>query len=139
VVLSVVVRWGPVMTAVTGTLVARPVRVTCIQWCYWLHLERRVRPVLGGHRIVGKPRTRRGSIFRSRPVADASGAPVLRDQGPTGRPGTARPILALTPCMPCSFGLLPHPRSEPRSLPNDPLELTVTVRWIPLVPAAYGT
>ena len=32
---------------------------------------------------------------RSRPVADASGAPVLRDQGPIGRPGTARPILAL--------------------------------------------
>jgi hypothetical protein len=29
--------------------------------------------------------------FRSRPVADSSGAPVLRDQGPIGRPGTARP------------------------------------------------
>src|SRR5215207_5936942 len=27
-------------------------------------------------------------------VADASGAPVLRDQGPIGRPGTARPIQA---------------------------------------------
>jgi hypothetical protein len=32
--------------------------------------------------------------FRSRLVADASGAPVLRDQGPIGRPGTARPIQA---------------------------------------------
>ena len=32
--------------------------------------------------------------FRSRPVADASGAPVLRDQGPIGRPGTARSIAA---------------------------------------------
>jgi len=28
----------------------------------------------------------------SRPVADVSGAPVLRDRGPIGRPGTARPI-----------------------------------------------
>jgi hypothetical protein len=27
-VLSVVVRWGPIMTAVTGTLVARPARMT---------------------------------------------------------------------------------------------------------------
>jgi hypothetical protein len=33
--------------------------------------------------------------LRSRPVADASGAPVLRDQGPIGRPGTARPMIAL--------------------------------------------
>jgi hypothetical protein len=42
--------------------------------------------------------------FRSRPVADASGAPVLRDQGPIGRPGTARPMQALT-----SDYLLPKP------------------------------
>jgi hypothetical protein len=34
--------------------------------------------------------------FRFRPVADACGAPVLRDQGPIGRPGTARPILPQT-------------------------------------------
>jgi hypothetical protein len=33
--------------------------------------------------------------FRSRLVADASGASVLRDQGPIGRPGTARPMKAL--------------------------------------------
>jgi hypothetical protein len=32
--------------------------------------------------------------FRFRPVADACGAPVLRGQGPIGRPGTARPIKA---------------------------------------------
>jgi len=32
--------------------------------------------------------------FRFRPVADACGAPVLRDQGPIGRPGTARPMQA---------------------------------------------
>jgi hypothetical protein len=41
--------------------------------------------------------------------------------------------------MPCSFGLLPHPRSEPRVPFTRPLGLTVAVRWIPLVPAAYGT
>ena len=56
-------------------------------------------------------------------------APVLRDQGPIGRPGTARPILALTACMPCSFGLLPHPRSEPCILLTGLLEVTVTDRW----------
>jgi hypothetical protein len=58
----------------------------------------------------------------------------------TDRPaGMARPMKGLTPCMPCSFGLLPHPRSEPCAQPDRPLEVTVTVRWIPLVPAAYGT
>jgi hypothetical protein len=57
-------------------------------------LNRRVRAVLGDHRIVAKPRTRRGSVFRSCLASDASGAPVLRDQGPIGRPGTARPMSA---------------------------------------------
>jgi hypothetical protein len=45
----------------------------------------------------------------------------------------------LTPCMPCSFGLLPHPRSGTGAQPDGPLEVTVSVRWIPLVTAAYGT
>jgi hypothetical protein len=67
------------------------------------------------------------------------GAPVLRDQGPIGRLGTARPILALTPCMPCSFGPLPQPRSEMRAQPTGLLEVTVTDRYIPLVIAACGT
>jgi hypothetical protein len=53
-----------------------------------------MRSVLGDHCVVGKPRRRRGSVLRSRPVADAFGAPVLRDQGPIGRPGTARPMQA---------------------------------------------
>jgi hypothetical protein len=39
--------------------------------------------------------------------------------------------------MLCSFGLLPNPRSEPRAEPNGLLKVTVTVRWIPLVPATY--
>jgi hypothetical protein len=33
-------------------------------------------------------------LIRSRLIADAFGAPVLRDQGPIGRPGTPRPIIA---------------------------------------------
>jgi hypothetical protein len=41
--------------------------------------------------------------------------------------------------MPCSFGLLAHPRSGTDAQPNGSLRLTVTVRWIPLVSAAYGT
>jgi hypothetical protein len=45
----------------------------------------------------------------------------------------------LTPCMPCSFGVLPHPRSGRCAQPNRLLELTVTVRHIPLVTASYGT
>jgi hypothetical protein len=45
----------------------------------------------------------------------------------------------LTPCMPCSFGLLPHPRSELCAQRNGLLRVTVSVRWIPLVTAAYGT
>jgi hypothetical protein len=41
------------------------------------------------------PAPRVPTVYRQapvRPVADASGAPVLRDQGPIGLPGTARPI-----------------------------------------------
>jgi hypothetical protein len=45
----------------------------------------------------------------------------------------------LTPCMPCSFGLLPHPRSGMRAQPTGLREVTVTDRYIPLVTAAYGT
>jgi hypothetical protein len=45
----------------------------------------------------------------------------------------------LTPCMPCSFGLLPRPRSGTCAQSNGLLQLTVTVRCIPLVTAPYGT
>jgi hypothetical protein len=41
--------------------------------------------------------------------------------------------------MLCSFGLLHHRRSEPGVQPIEVLEVTVAVRWIPLVTAAYGT
>jgi hypothetical protein len=53
--LSVVVRWGPFRTSVNGTLVARPLRTTPSNpSCLRFHPDRRVRPVLGDHRLVGK-------------------------------------------------------------------------------------
>ena len=45
----------------------------------------------------------------------------------------------MTSCMPCRFGLLPHRRSRTGAQPNGLLRVTVVVRWIPLVTAAYGT
>jgi hypothetical protein len=68
--------------------------------------------------------------------------PVLRSSATRNRSGrqrTARPIKALTPCMPCSFRSMPHPRSEAGTEPNGLPGVTVTDRWIPLVTAAYGT
>jgi hypothetical protein len=41
--------------------------------------------------------------------------------------------------MPCSFGPLPHPRSERSILVDSPYGVTVTIRYVPLVTAAYGT
>jgi hypothetical protein len=41
--------------------------------------------------------------------------------------------------MPCIFGLLSHPRSGTDVQPNGLPGVTVTVRWILLVTAAYGT
>jgi hypothetical protein len=46
---------------------------------------------------------------------------------------------AMTPSMPCSFGLLSHPRSEAGAQVDRPLGVTVTDRYVPLVTAAYGT
>jgi hypothetical protein len=60
--LSVIVRWEPIKTAVNGTLVARTPRMTPVSGCaVGSTLDRRGRPVLGGHRLVDKPRRRRGS------------------------------------------------------------------------------
>jgi hypothetical protein len=53
-VLSVVVRSGPTKTAVNGTLVARPPRMTGIWLRRWLHLDRTERRVFGDHCLVGK-------------------------------------------------------------------------------------
>jgi hypothetical protein len=41
--------------------------------------------------------------------------------------------------MPCSFGLLPNPRSGTGGQPNGLLQVTVVDRYIPVVTAAYGT
>ena len=46
---------------------------------------------------------------------------------------------SLRPLACRSFGLLPHPRSEAGTQSNGLLQVTVSVRWIPLVTAAYGT
>jgi hypothetical protein len=68
--------------------------------------------------------------FRSRPVADASGAPVLRDHGPIGRPGTVRPMQA---------SVRPHPyQGSARGLVSAGSRLRpvrATYRWRPLVTA----
>ena len=53
--LSVVVRSGPVVTAVNGTLVARLARMTWHTLAPSVHRDRRVRPVLGDYCLVGKP------------------------------------------------------------------------------------
>jgi hypothetical protein len=45
----------------------------------------------------------------------------------------------LTPCMPCSFGLLRSRWSVGGAQLGDRLGVTVVVRCIPLVPARYGT
>jgi hypothetical protein len=42
---------------------------------------------------------------------------------------------AMTPCIPCSFGLLPHPRSGSWSPAQRSSRVTVTARCIPLVTA----
>jgi hypothetical protein len=52
--LSVVVRSGPVRTAVNGTPVARPPRMTPESACALLRPDPTVRPVFGDHRLVGK-------------------------------------------------------------------------------------
>jgi hypothetical protein len=51
--------------------------------------------LIPGCRGASREQSREHQGFRSRLVADASGAPVLRGQGPIGRPGTARPIADL--------------------------------------------
>ena len=49
-------------------------------------------PLIPGCCGLSREQSREHRGFRSRLVADAFGAPVLRDQGPIGWPGMARPI-----------------------------------------------
>jgi hypothetical protein len=78
---------------------------------------------------------------RSRPVADASGAPVLRDQGPIGRPGTARPMQASTidPCFQSQIGRFCHMRRQETAQVEAALALSVVVWSGPFMTAANGT
>jgi hypothetical protein len=55
---------------------------------------------------------------RSRLVADASGAPVLRDQGPMGRPGTARPTYCATQVGRTVSELAPVGQETARAIPS---------------------
>jgi hypothetical protein len=82
-----------------------------------------VRSALGDHRIVGKPQKRRGSVFRSRLVADASGAPVLRDQGPIGRPAL-RPGSDTT-----ATGAPASPSPQPAPTPHPDRYVVLTRPW----------
>src|SRR4029450_7207528 len=92
VVLSVVVRWGPVRTVVNGTLVARPARTTLAPAGSNSHrLHRRVRPIAcpplaslasrrrrrgGRHIWLGSGRLRGGGL---------GGVPGRRAINPAGR------------------------------------------------------
>jgi hypothetical protein len=67
----------------------------------WLRHDRRVRPVLSGHCIVDKPQPQRVGVFRSRSVADACGAPVLRDQGPDRPAGHGKADHSFGRATPC--------------------------------------
>ena len=71
VALSVVVRSGPIMTAVNGTVVARP-ETTFGKACRcWVHLDHRVRAVRVTTAAWASRCRRRGSSFGCRLVADA--------------------------------------------------------------------
>jgi hypothetical protein len=85
----------------------------------------------------------RAAVRRQPNDAADDGVPLA----PASAPGSAAWSLVrltrlrrdLTPCLPCSFGLLPHRRSGTCALPNGPRRVTVIDRWILLVPAACGT
>ena len=82
--LSVVVRSGPVGTAVNGTLVARLARMTWHTLAPSVHRDRRVRPVLGDYCLVGKP-PQAARQLRTDHVVSASfdGSSYLRAARPT--------------------------------------------------------
>jgi hypothetical protein len=118
-----------------------------------------VRLASHGHRLVLRYRRRRASsrsvgvrrprTTRTLPIQgsgmgrqgqsklDGSRTRQLRRGKP--RPALVRGFEPLTPCIPCSFGLLLNPKSGVYILPNGPLGVTAIDRWGPLVTAAYGT
>jgi hypothetical protein len=95
VVLSVVVRCGPFRTAVNGTLVARPARMTSVPGgAVGSQPDRRERSVRADHCVVGKPRTRRGSwrsCWRAEPNDRPSGTVLASNAPMRGSSGWAMP------------------------------------------------
>ena len=81
----------------------------------------------------------RTRYLRSCPVADAASAPVLRDQGPIGRPGTARPMQAATPCLQSQIGQDRHLGNQRTTQLTATLVLSVAVRSGPVVTGVNGT
>ena len=77
--LSVVVRSGPVVTAVNGTLVARLARMTWHTLAPSVHRDRRVRPVLGDYCLVGKPPkvARQDLSSKQAPPSEALHLPIV--------------------------------------------------------------
>jgi hypothetical protein len=136
--LSAVVRWEPFRTAVNGTLVARPPRMTLVSGCaVGSTLDCRVRPVLGDHPLVARVRRAHGST-----VGDSnSRAPVSsgRAQEAVGQAACGFDDLSVTAaarCCPYSpVGCGPNTdRSGFRSRRARPLTRTVAVgdkpRWL---------
>ena len=74
VALSEVVRSGPIMTAVNGTVVARPEDNFLVCHRRWVHLDHRVRAVRGNHGCMGKPLQTARQFF-----------PMLSGRGRMGR------------------------------------------------------
>jgi hypothetical protein len=64
VALSVVVRSGPIITAVNSTVVARPEDNLGKACRCWVHLDHRVRAVRGNHGCMGKPLQTARQLFR---------------------------------------------------------------------------
>jgi hypothetical protein len=74
--------------------------------------------------------------FRFRPVADACGAPVLRDQGPDRPAEHGKADMSLDHLHAMQFRPTPPPQVRAMCSAWPPLQVTVTVRWIPFVTAA---
>jgi hypothetical protein len=77
---TVTVRQIPLMTAACGTRVAPQAGTTTLApGGDGSRLVRRVKPVLGNYRLVGKPRSG-AAVFASGLVAGCFGAPVFRPE-----------------------------------------------------------
>ena len=79
--------------------------------------------------------------FRARPVADAFGAPVLRDQGPDRPAGHGKADASLhqpTTCSQSQIGQECDLRQERTVQAEEALALSVVVRWGPVLTGVNG-